>query len=144
MARVPCRGWGRQNWVQADIRLAPGNSGGPLADAEGRVVGINTMIASGLALAVPSNAVAAFLAQTETPALGVVLRPLPQGLLLLEVAPNSPAARASLLPGDLLVGRSAEDLYEESARQAVLVLNFTRGGRSEVREVAVRLRAEAA
>ena len=43
----------RRTWVQADLRLAPGNSGGPLADAEGRVVGINTMIAGGLALAVP-------------------------------------------------------------------------------------------
>ena len=43
----------RRVWVQADLRLAPGNSGGPLADSEGRVVGINTMIVGGLALAVP-------------------------------------------------------------------------------------------
>jgi serine protease Do len=43
----------RRVWVQADLRLAPGNSGGPLADSEGRVIGINTMIAGGLALAVP-------------------------------------------------------------------------------------------
>lgn len=43
----------RRVWVQADLRLAPGNSGGPLADSEGRVVGINTMIVAGLALAVP-------------------------------------------------------------------------------------------
>ena len=58
----PMRGLGRQNWVQASIRLAPGNSGGPLADAHGRVVGINTMvITGGLALAVPSNTVADFL-----------------------------------------------------------------------------------
>jgi serine protease Do len=48
-------------WVVADVRLAPGNSGGPLADANGRVVGINSMIAGGLALAVPSAAVEAFL-----------------------------------------------------------------------------------
>jgi len=48
-------------WVRADVRLAPGNSGGPLADAAGRVIGINSMIAGGLALAVPSNTVARFL-----------------------------------------------------------------------------------
>ena len=48
-------------WVIADVRLAPGNSGGPLADACGRVVGINSMVAGGLALAVPSNAVRQFL-----------------------------------------------------------------------------------
>lgn len=47
-------------WVQADVRLAPGNSGGPLADAQGRVIGINTVIAGGVALAVPSNVVERF------------------------------------------------------------------------------------
>jgi serine protease Do len=49
-----------RSWVQADVRLAPGNSGGMLADAAGRVIGINTMIFNGLALAVPSNEVDAF------------------------------------------------------------------------------------
>lgn len=48
-------------WVQSDVRLAPGNSGGPLADASGRVIGINTMIAGGLALAIPSRAVQRFI-----------------------------------------------------------------------------------
>lgn len=60
-------------WVQADVRLAPGNSGGPLADAQGRVIGINTVIAGGLALAVSSNAVQRFLRlrEGERPSLGV-------------------------------------------------------------------------
>lgn len=40
-------------WIQADVRLAPGNSGGPLADAQGRVIGVAAMIVSGVALAVP-------------------------------------------------------------------------------------------
>jgi len=40
-------------WIHADVRLAPGNSGGPLADVEGAVVGLNAMVAGGLALAVP-------------------------------------------------------------------------------------------
>ena len=47
-------------WIQADLRLAPGNSGGPMADAGGRVVGVNAMIAGRLALAVPSRVVETF------------------------------------------------------------------------------------
>ena len=50
-----------QSWVVADIQLAPGNSGGLLANAQGEVVGINTMIAGGLALAIPASEVEAFL-----------------------------------------------------------------------------------
>ena len=47
----------RQVWVQAAVRLAPGNSGGPIADADGRVIGVSAMIAGGLALAVPAGEV---------------------------------------------------------------------------------------
>jgi len=49
-------------WIQADLELPRGYSGGPLADARGRIVGINSMVYGGLALAVPSNTVASFLA----------------------------------------------------------------------------------
>jgi serine protease Do len=49
-------------FVVADLCLAPGNSGGPLVDAAGSVVGINSMIADGLALAVPTEAVRALFA----------------------------------------------------------------------------------
>lgn len=54
-------------WIQADLRLAPGHSGGPMADARGRVIGVNTMIAGGLALAVPSHVVQAFLTRSAGP-----------------------------------------------------------------------------
>lgn len=47
-------------WLLADIRLAPGNSGGPLATLDGTVIGINAMIAGGLGVAVPARAVRAF------------------------------------------------------------------------------------
>jgi S1-C subfamily serine protease len=47
--------------IVADIRLAPGNSGGVLANTRGEVIGINTAIFQGLAVAIPSNRVAAWL-----------------------------------------------------------------------------------
>ncbi len=53
----------RKEWIQADISLAPGNSGGMLADTEGRLIGINSMIYQGIALAVPTHAIALFLAR---------------------------------------------------------------------------------
>lgn len=154
-------GLGGRLWVQADVRLAPGNSGGPLADAHGRVIGINTMIAGGLALAIPSAVVREFLRTgVGGPFLGVEVRPLSLrgatarfGLMVLRIEPGSPAAGASLLPGDVLVGADGrrfggiDDLSRaiESAR-GPLRLEFLRGDRGQSREVAVRMgsRSEAA
>ncbi len=141
----PLRGLGRRAWVQADVRLAPGNSGGPLADAQGRVVGLNTMIvAGGLALAVPSNTVAEFLKRGPSITLGVTVRPVrtqsgKPALLVLEVAARSPAEAASLLPGDILL-MTMEELNDaiDASSGAVLTLRFLRGSNSP-REVAVRL-----
>jgi serine protease Do len=63
LARDPRSGDVR--WICADVRLAPGNSGGPLADAAGRIVGINTMIAGGLGLAVPTSVVQRFVTRVR-------------------------------------------------------------------------------
>jgi serine protease Do len=52
---------GALRWISADLQLAPGNSGGPLAGADGRVVGINTLVAGGLGFAVPATVVEEFL-----------------------------------------------------------------------------------
>ncbi len=115
----PAGGADRQGWIQADIHLAPGNSGGPLADAHGRVVGINSMVAGGLAFAVPSNAVERFLnSGGKRPMLGVTLRgvsvPLAGarvfGLLVLEVLAGSPAEAAGIMIGDVLIGVDGQPL----------------------------------
>jgi serine protease Do len=47
-------------WIVADVRLAPGNSGGPLVDADGRLVGINSMVVNGLGVAIPATLVQRF------------------------------------------------------------------------------------
>ncbi len=139
----PLPGMGRQDWIRADVQLAPGNSGGPLADARGQVIGINTAIVNGLGAAVPSNAVTAFLEQGARPALGVSLRPVSFGLLILEVDPDGAAAAASLRAGDILLG-SFDTLSEalDSGRD-VLRLQFFRGDRTRVREAFVRLASKA-
>lgn len=154
----PLSGLGRRTWVQADVRLAPGNSGGPLADAQGRVIGINTMVASGLALAIPSNTVRDFLsAGPEDAWLGVTIHPaqIPRaarsgerfGLVVLEVELGSPADLASLLPGDILLGAedkpfsAVEDLASalRGGASRVLRFEFLRGDYSKVRRVSVQL-----
>ncbi len=154
IGRVPRLGPTR--WIQADVQLAPGNSGGPLADARGNVVGVNTMIMAGLGLAAPSNAVARLLAgDLEQASLGVVVQPVsvrassaPRlGLAILEVIEGSAAEFASLRAGDILLGiegeplRSLDDLEQalEGSGERLLRLQFVRGDPNRVRNVAVRL-----
>ncbi len=154
----PMRGLGSQSWVQAEVRLAPGNSGGPLADARGSVVGINTMVAGRLALAIPSNAVRDFLSASPSDSrLGVTVHPalIPRaasrtrtfGLVILEVEPDSPAALASLLPGDILLDTeekpfaALEDLAHalQGSGPRVLRFEFLRGDYTRIRRVTVQL-----
>lgn len=106
--------------VQADARLAPGSSGGPLADAAGRVVGINSMIAYGVAVAIPTETVEAFVRGIDAGAgaqgeLGIAVMAVPltdvpvaggaaQGLLVTGVAAGSAAEAAGIIPGDIVIG----------------------------------------
>jgi serine protease Do len=113
---------GRARYVQSDVSLAPGNSGGPLLNARGEVVGINAMIFGNLALSIPSNAASAWLAgeQHRRPRLGVrvLLVELPvslrgpeipeSGLMVAAVEADGPAARVGLLVGDVLLGADDE------------------------------------
>jgi len=107
---------GSRRFVQADLRLAPGNSGGPLADVHGRVVGINSMVVGGLALAVPADDVQRFVGAATAPArLGVHLAPVQLrdgrgALLVVAVEPGGRAERSGLIVGDVLLARDAERL----------------------------------
>ncbi len=142
----PLPGMGRQRWIRANVRLAPGNSGGPLANARGEVVGINTAVVNGMGVAAPVARAAEFLRRGAPPALGVTLRPLPFGLMILNVEPGSAAAASSLRAGDVLLC-SLDELSEVlDAGHDVVRLRFLRGNRQPVREAFVRLaaRAEAA
>jgi serine protease Do len=140
-------GMGRERWIGANVRLAPGNSGGPLADAQGRVVGINTAIVNGLGVAVPANSAAEFLRRGARPSLGVTLQPVAHGLRILAVEPDGAAALASLRPGDILVGTFDRLTEMLDSGLDTLRLPFFRGDVSRLREVFVRVaprRAEAA
>jgi len=117
----------RENFLQTDAAINPGNSGGPLVNLHGEVVGINTAIHSrsggneGIGFAVPSNLARwvgdqlakggavkrAYLGvgiQPVTPALAKELQVKPRGgVIVTDVYPDTPAAKAGLESGDVIV-----------------------------------------
>lgn len=134
--------------IQTDAPLNPGNSGGPLLDAHGDVVGIATAIlpmAQGLCFAVPSATARVVLDELRQFGrvvrgwLGVAVQgvelaptiahrlglPSPRALAVAAVTPGSPAAAAGVLPGDLLVSleqrpiRGVGDLFAGLPRTAI-------------------------
>ena len=136
-----------RRWIEADLRLAPGNSGGPMADARGRIIGINTMVANGLAMAIPSNIVERFVARRGRRArrLGVTVEPvnMPQfGLLIVELEAEGPAQTAGLKVGDILTGAAGRPFQAPfdlalalEAGEGEVPLDVLRGGRAVTCEV---------
>jgi S1-C subfamily serine protease len=113
-----------ENVIQTDAAINPGNSGGPLLDSEGRVIGMNTAIFSpsggsaGIGFAIPIDRVNRVVAELKDhgkvirPYLGLSIGlelnpylaqnlqlPVKQGLMVAEINPGSPAAKAGLMPG---------------------------------------------
>ncbi|NKX50255.1 PDZ domain-containing protein [Arthrobacter deserti] len=126
--------------IQTDAALNPGSSGGALADARGRIVGINTAVAgAGLGLAVPINAttrriISALLAdgRVRRAYLGLVSTPVPlpegdalrtgrrRALRVVEVIEGSPAAAAGLRAGDLVLSAGGRPVSSAESLQKLL------------------------
>src|SRR5271165_2287857 len=157
-------------YIQTDAPINPGNSGGPLVDVDGHMVGINTFILTqsggneGLGFAIPSDVVRNIYDQIRTEGhvhrgqIGVFLRtitpdlveglhlPTNHGVLLEDVIPDSPADKAGLKVGDIVVNVSGKpvedirhfalDMYDYKVGQDA-ELGVLRGG--EVQTVGVRM-----
>jgi Do/DeqQ family serine protease len=129
-----------QFFIQTDAAINPGNSGGALVDMSGRLVGVNTAIFSrsggsqGIGFAIPANMVRVVVASAKSggkavkrPWLGARLQAvtpeiadtlglkLPNGALVANVAPNSPAARAGLKLSDLIVAIEGQPVDDPNA-----------------------------
>ena len=133
-------------FIQTDAAINPGNSGGALIDMRGQVIGINTAIVSrsggsiGIGFAIPANMVRAVVnaaldgAETfERPFFGASFDPVtaqiaealgmdrPVGALVREIAPESPAVKAGLRPGDVVVAMDDADIQHPDALEYRLV-----------------------
>lgn len=126
--------------IQTDAALNPGNSGGALADAHGRVVGVNTAVAGiGLGLAVPINATTRRIigslmrdGRVRRAFLGLVAAPVPvpaalrertgqaDALRVAEVVPGSPADRAGLRRGDLVLTAGGAPVSHAQSLQSLM------------------------
>jgi S1-C subfamily serine protease len=126
--------------IQTDAALNPGNSGGALADSQARVVGINTAVAGvGLGMAVPVNATTRRIISTlmrdgkvRRAYLGLVSMPGPlpaplqerfgrkTGLRVSQVVPGSPADRAGLRAGDLLLTAAGQPVEKAQDLQRLM------------------------
>jgi serine protease Do len=124
------------DFIQTDASINPGNSGGPLIDMEGRVVGINTAIVAqgqGIGFAIPINLAKSVMRQLRDKGrvvrgwLGVYIQPVTpelaekfglegdQGALVADVVNGSPADKAGLKRGDVIVAYNGREVGDTHA-----------------------------
>jgi S1-C subfamily serine protease len=127
-------GFAIENVIQTDAALNPGNSGGPLLDARGRVIGINSQIATagvdassgsvGIGFAVPANTAQEVVPQLEQEGhverayLGIQGATIPDGVLVEKVQDDSPAQAAGVRDGDVIetvAGRTVRSMDDVTA-----------------------------
>ena len=137
------------NAIQTDAAINPGNSGGPLLDAAGRVIGINSAIASlatngepgsiGLGFAIPVNSakrIAEELIATgvsKTPAIGVSLDTTysDRGAKVREVTAGGPSEKAGIEVGDIIT-RVGKRLIKDATELVVAVRSYAPGEQVDV------------
>lgn len=106
-------------WLQHDALILPGNSGGPLVDLDGDIVGINELGGAGIGFAIPGRLAQKVLAsalaegRVRRSDLGFTVLPVAKlgrssGALVASIAPDGPAAKADLLPGDVVLAVAGE------------------------------------
>jgi serine protease Do len=129
------------DYIRSDVRLAPGNSGGPLLNARGEVIGVNSMIFGGdLSVAVPSHVALDWLARAGKRAyLGVGVRPVrintrgesgPEvtaGVLVVGLDPSGPASKAGVLLGDVLLAVAEQPVTDTAALRRALAQGVSEG-----------------
>jgi serine protease Do len=135
---------GREDFIQTDAAINPGNSGGPLVDLDGKVIGINTAISTssggneGVGFSVPIN-LAKWIGgeldkhgKVNRAYLGVIIQPVTQslaeqfdvkvheGVLVTDVQPDSPAAKAGIKTGDIILGLGDKKVSSPQELQGIV------------------------
>ena len=139
------------NVIQTDAAINPGNSGGPLLNSAGQVIGVNVAVAGGaqnVGFAIPINVLKKSLenfnatGKFERAFLGVryrmipkdtaILNDVPEGAYVMEIVENSPAAKAGIEEGDIVMKLDGKQLKEDEGGLAKIISQKKVGDEVEI------------